>query len=236
MAIPKASAAKLLEEFRYTIGNDVNMRLKGCVIRYNGDPVYVGHTLDNLEVQLHFLLTGDSLQVHSSDSALDIQSPQLGWINFPEGGRNSGPIPCGYLMRSAKNSQKQGYAPNHQPMFLPGERGQTSFSWHEMGDLVPIGQMMTGNYPSIAKAGRVGTTGGAISREWALYCSRPKTNPHLFTVYHRTIAVGTYFANTGVFFFRKDRLTKTRRASLTEIFTNAVNYKEASRYGIKEQP
>lgn len=235
MAIAKASAAKLLEEFRYTLGNDVNMRLKGCVIRYEGKPVYVSQTLDNLEIQLFYILDGAALQVHSSDSALDIQSPQLGWINFA-GTRNEGPVPCGYLMRSAKNSQKQGFAPNHQPMFLPGERGSASFSWSEMGDLIPIGKMMVGDYPSIKKVTMPGSSGGAVSREWALYCAKHRSIPHLFTVYHRTTAVGTYFANTGIFFFRKDRLTKTRRASLMEVFQNMANFKEASRYGIKEQP
>src|SRR5690606_28215456 len=100
-------AKKLLDEFRYDNSSDAAMRLKGTIVRYEGRPVYILNVFDNLVLQVEDISDptgGEILEVHSSDPDLDIASPPLGWSNHKKY--------CIYLMRSARNSQKQGINPS----------------------------------------------------------------------------------------------------------------------------
>lgn len=226
MTLTKVAGAKLLADFRYTIPTDVTMRLKSSIVRYKGRPVLVGSHGESLDINLTDILSGESFTTHSSDEALDIASPPLGWLNCRDN--------CCYVMRSARNSQKQGVVPQNMYCFWPGHDhdGRQGYHWSETEELRPFAKCILNDYPTVAKC-TVGF-GGAFDREWALSNTNSKVRPFYYTVFHKTIPVGTYFVKTRTFFFRRGRLTKTRRLSLETIFNTSANLKEGT-YGIQEQ-
>lgn len=225
-------AQKLLKEFRYDNPTDANMRLKGTLIRYRGQAAYVTSINDNLYLTLELLykkaLSHDYIFVHSSDIDVDISSPPLGWANF-----ENTPL---YLMRTAKNSQKQGINPSSMMFFSPlrGSRSMGRFSFNAHSELYSIGDCIDGDFPSFEKATTSGN-GAAFDRDWAVFNPRPRHQSRFYSVYHKTVCVGVYDKKTGRFLFRLGRLTKTRRASLTEILYNPLTNPEGKTYAFVEQ-
>lgn len=225
MSLTSDAGAKLLKEFRYNNENDVTMRLKGSIVRYRGRPVYVGSTHGSYDILVTDLGTLEDRVIHSSDVDLDISSVPVGWCNSTKG--------LQYLMRTAKNSQKQGVVPQSLTSFMPLNGGQLDhFHFQGVEQLKPLARMINNDYPSVGQA--IFPQGGAFDREWALWNPTWRTNVAYFTLYHKTIPVGTYYSKTRLFFFRKGRLTKVRRHSLESILHNHVNSKEGS-YAIQEQ-
>lgn len=226
-------AQTLLEEFRYDNMNDVNMRLKGTILRYKGRPVYCSGVYDGVTVSLEYIdcpgKPEPTFVVHSSDVNLDISSAPLGWVNFK--GYSL------YLMRSARNSQKQGVNPGSLVYFDPqprGERSTNRFRFDNHSELFSIGLCVAGEYPSF-KAVLKMDQGGAFHTDWAVIKPRVDASSTVYTLFHKTTAVGVFSKKTGQFLFRRGRLTKTRLASLKEILSDPINSKEGIGYGIAEQ-
>lgn len=226
-------AQTLLDEFRYDNTNDVNMRLKGTILRYKGRPVYCGGAYDNIHISIEYIDCPDKPEpasiVHSSDVELDISSAPLGWVNFKDYSL--------YLMRSARNSQKQGVNPGCLVYFDPqprGERATNRFRFDHHSELFSIGLCVAGEYPSF-KAALKRDQGGAFHMDWAVIKPRVDPTSTVYTLFHKTTAVGVFSKKTGQFMFRRGRLTKTRLASLKEVLANPVNNKEGMSYGIAEQ-
>lgn len=226
-------AQTLLEEFRYDNPNDVNMRLKGTILRYKGRPVYCAGAYDDISVSIEYIDgpdTANTFVVHSSDADLDISSVPLGWVNFKGFSL--------FLMRSARNSQKQGVNPGSLVYFDPQPRGGRStnrFRFENRHELFCIGSAVAGKYPSF-KAVLELEQGGAFHADWAVIKPRVDPSSTVYTLFHKTTAVGVFSKKSGQFTFRRGRLTKTRLASLKEILSDPVNAnKEGLYYGIAEQ-
>lgn len=229
----EAEAQNLLKEFRYDNQNDVNMRLKGTVLRYRGRPVYCLGSFEDLRIQLEDIgdygKNGPPFIVHSSDADLDISSVPLGWANF-EGY-------CLYLMRSARNSQRQGVNPGSLIYYDPAPRGDRSmarFVFNNHSDLYAIGACILGDYPSFKSLMGL-KNGGAFHQEWAIVNPHPSSQKRYYTVFHKTTPVASFDSKTGRFLFRRLRLTKTRKASLMDALNTPANIKEGITYEIAEQ-
>lgn len=225
-------AQNLLKEFRYDNSNDVNMRLKGTILRYKGRPVYCSGAIDDVRISIEYIDGQDTASpfvVHSSDVDLDISSVPLGWVNLK-----------GYslfLMRSARNSQKQGVNPGSLVYFDPHPRGGRStsrFHFENRHELFSIGAAVAGKYPSFRIVLGL-EQGGAFHADWAVIKPRADLSSTVYTLFHKTTAVGVFSKKTGQFTFRRGRLTKTRLASLKEVLADPVNSKEGLNYGIAEQ-
>lgn len=227
-------AAKLLKEFRYDNANDTIMRLKGTIVRYRGQAVYVTHCQnDSLNILIEDISHGrnpeETISVHTSDVDLDISSAPLGWSNFNDYSL--------YLMRSAKNSQKQGVNPGSLIYFDPDarlDRQTNRFSFQNHDDLYSIGNTIMGNFPSI-KYVLNRKKGGAIHADWALLNLSPERQGTYYTLFHKTTPVAAFNKKTGRFLFRRLRLTKTRKASLQEVLNSPDNVKEGAYFVIAEQ-
>lgn len=226
-----ADAQELLKEFRYDNVTDTSMRLKGTIIRYRGLPVYVESCYDNLYMMvspIHDRGNDSPITVHSSDKELDISSVPLGWANFEDYSI--------FLMRSARNSQKQGMSPSSIVYFDPtvrSDRNTNRFRFENRAELYSIGDCILGKYPSFKTVLKM-RSGGAFHMDWAVI--RPKRSlSAYFTVYHKTVPVGVFNSKTGRFLFRRGRLTKTRKMSLIECLNHPSNAKEGLIYDIAEQ-
>lgn len=223
---------KLLDQFRYDSSQDVNMRLRDTICRYNGEPVFIrGCTVTNddatgLSVEGRLILSGTPVVFHSSDELLDVESVPLGWVTSVQGR----PF---YICRSTKTSQRQGVNPQSMTVWCPVQRDFfPGFQWHNWQDLVPLAEAMTDKVYPIQKVVKQ-EYGGALNREWALVNPHPAKGRKFFTIYHRSIEVGTYFALRNEFFFRAGRLTKTRRMQLNDLFNHVAN--KGANFAISEQ-
>lgn len=200
---------------RYDNPHDVGMRLKGTIIRYKNRPVYVSSVHETLEIDLEPLLPypGNRFTVHSSDIDLDVSSVPLGWTNLNEHTL--------YLMRAAKNSQKQGVDPRSLTYFdaRPNAYGGVSdrFRWETMDELCQIGKSMEGELPSFKECLIFARKGVAFHIHWALFDFTTARTQKFFTLYHKTTPVALVNPKNRTILFRKGRLTKTRRMELQEI-------------------
>lgn len=228
------SVTKLvLPELRYSSSQDVNMRLKSTLVSYKGEPVYctgaiaVGSDLTGLHVILHRIKDGQTFYAHSSDVELDVTSLPLGWINWSY---NNAKVPL-FLCRTTRTSQKQGVCLSSVLVTNPRDRGHggMGLNWNSVPELKPLLDCINDRVFSIRDTTSY-AFGGVLSREWALVREMSQS---AFVIYHRSVEVGTYFSKTREFFFRRGRLTKTRRVQLQEIFDNPVN--SGVRYAISEQ-
>lgn len=210
----------LVNPLRYDSGQDVQMRLRDTICRYDDQPIFIqGITAipsdtSGLYVNGRFILTGVPCTFHSSDTKLDVSSVPLGWFDGP-GGQ---PL---YMCRTTKTSQRQGVHPQSMQLWDPVRRDFVNgFGWSNWQDLVPLAKAINGDVMKITKVTQR-PYGGALGRDWALV--NPRGDAKIFTLYHRSIEVGTFFSKSNEFYFRAGRLTKTRRASLQDIFSNPVN-------------
>lgn len=211
----------LVKPLRYDSAQDVQMRLRDTICRYDGEPVFIqGITAipgdpSGLYVNARYILSGIPVTFHSSDVLLDVSSVPLGWFDGPEYQK---PL---YMCRTTKTSQRQGVHPQSMQLWDPCRRDFINgLGWSNWQDLIPLGRAVKGDVFKITKV-ISRPYGGALGRDWALV--NPRGDGKLYTVYHRSIEVGTFFAKANEFYFRAGRLTKTRRASLQEIFSHPNN-------------
>ena len=226
---------KILDDLRYTSTHDVKMRLSDTIVRYGDTPVYVRGSWsmpndpDGLHIQCLDLVLGEHFICHSSDVNLDISSLPLGWVDYHE-------TPF-FLSRGTASSQKQGVYLGHvfsfDPSYMSTNRG---FGWDSFRDLDGLVRCVSGEYSSI-KVIASRPLGGALHRDWALTNPRfrkdDRVSPKHLAIYHKAIEVGTFIKDENTFFFRKGRLTKTRKIALQEMFYNPIN--QGVRYAISEQ-
>jgi hypothetical protein len=202
-----------LKPLRYETIQDVDMRLVGGFVRFQGTAFYCHSATPDLLVRLidvsqpEASIESSALLVHSSDEELDISSPPLGWCMT-----RSGPM---YLMRSPKRSQKQSVNPKSLQIFTPNKdradyRGLTSgYRYDHWRDLLPVKKCIEGVYPPIEEVLKKGI--GSFDRNWMLVGS---TSDRVSTLYHKFVPVGSFLSDKNAFVFAAGALTKTRRASL----------------------
>jgi hypothetical protein len=217
--------SELLKPFRYDNPSDVNMRLKGSVVRYDGRPIIVSSIRDDLSMTCFDLLTQRKLFIHSSESALDISSPPLGWVN-PYSDENW----PGYIMRQSLHSQKQGFSTHNARVFFPFHGITRGYSMDNEESQKVLGLTIVGEYPPLSSVLRR-TRGGGFDRDWAVV-AKNSTNRSM-TLYHKVIPVGAYLPGPRVFLFKKGALTKTRRESLMNLLYLPGNKDYG--YVVKEQ-
>lgn len=217
---------QVLADLRYLTPHDANMRLKDTVVTYDGEAVYCkgtvpGYDPNGLSVMCIRLKDGKDFICHSSDVLLDLTSLPLGWV----GGEGKSPI---FLARTTRTSQRQGI---HLGSTLTyGLYGiHMGFSWDNYIDLRPLNECFKNTTFKISEVAGF-EFGGPLNREWALV---RKPHDKFFTIFHRSIPVGTYFPQRKEFFFRRGRLTKTRRMQIQEIFDSNKN--AGVRYAVTEQ-
>ena len=237
----KSVTKKLLPEFRYDSSTDVSMRLKDTIVSYNGSPCLVQGPVDpsgsshlgvhGLEIFCVDLKTLEEFVCHSSDELLDITSLPLGWCVHH--GEEGYPV---YLMRTTRSSQRQGVHPPALDVLSPVQPDKDQlrhgYSYRRHSDLSSLARFSTGETIPIRSA-TSRRYGAPLNKDWALVNPRPDRSSNFFTIYHKHIEVGTYRADRREFFFRRDRLTKTRRTALEELFANPIN--KGAAYGIVQQ-
>ena len=222
---------KYLPEPRYELASDVKMRLYDTYLKYDEDVCYVSKVLitptdlEGLHIELFRLKDGLRFVCHSSDVLLDVSSLPLGWV----GGSDKYPL---FLSRTTSSSQKQGVCLHNVSVYSPSNsRFYRGYTGNESNRKFLL-DMFEDRIQSISKTVRPEEgLGGPLNREWALI--NLSTKPGYFTIFQNTIQVGTYIEKTKTFFFRKGRLTKTRKNQLQEIFYHPLNAGE--RYAISEQ-
>lgn len=215
-------------EIRYLTPQDANMRLRDTICRYNGEVVFVnGAAPHPSKILLEIVLLEPPyrrIQVDSSDPLLDISSPPIGWLMFKKQ-----PL---FVSRPTIQNQKQGLCPRSVLFYSPsnGKFGN-GLAWDSYDDLLAFKDAIENRGQRIAEVVS-NPLGGVLGRQWAL--ARNKKIPADFlTIYHQSIAVGTYFIQTKTFFFRKGRLTKTREMQLRDILYRPEN--SGDNYVISQQ-
>lgn len=208
----------LLKEKRYLNPSDVQMRLAGTIIRYQGEPFWVMHT-DGMLVYGN-ILTGDlddpanSISVDSSDVELDISSPPLGMMNHGEWG------PC-YVMRGPRRSQRQGVNPSHLLVKrLTSGQLRNGVPFGGFSDRQAVDRMIKGEHPtfhSLVAFKRSGT----FHRRWAVTRSN---FPQYMFLYHKTRCVGFVNVERRVVNIPKNFFSKTRMMELSDTIMNQGDF------------
>lgn len=223
---------RVTSPLRYFNHGDIVMRLKDTVVTYDRRPCYVKNIEPvlgdnaNLHIACVDIKANKPFMCHSSDELLDIQSLPMGWIKTTEG-------TVMFLARTTRTSQRQGIHLGSILCFYPKhESTHFGFGWNDFTDLRVLLPMFDNEVSSIAQATE-SQEGGVLNREWALVPLGRNHKNRFFTVYHRCVEVGTYIKDQKRFFFRRGRLTKTRKFQLQEILYHPAN--TGVRYAISEQ-
>lgn len=100
---------------RYDRDEDVQARLSGTIVRYQGNPIFIDavNVRNPLHVLAHDCITKVKFDIHSSDVELDISSPPLGYVNTEDN--------CTYLTRVPARRFKQGVDAGAVDYFWPME-------------------------------------------------------------------------------------------------------------------
>lgn len=234
----------LCKPLRYDSTADIVKRLTHTFVRYDGEVIYCGNALgvdSDLRLEAYPMLqpgwsydinTGEVSsiwEINANDSHLDLESPELGWANITV--RGSHIRPC-FFMRTINRQWQQGVNPNRCLFLDPSSTNDmtSGWRWGTLNDLVPFAQMIAGvNYPTFIKALETERVGAAVSKHWAV--TPIKGEKATFQVYHDGNAVALFNVSTGMFFFARGQLTKTRRLSLETLLEN----NKGTNYGISEQ-
>ncbi len=222
----------LTEPLRFDKFDDVARRIHKTIITCDGRPMYVDTVFPNLHVRLLDIRKWTNLEenpptldVHSSDTRIDLESPRLGWSNIYTRGAYR-PI---YFLRTVHRQFSQGIDLRRivwiDPLLNDGDL-VTGWRWRAFRDIIPLFNTIAGvDFPSIAAASE-SEFGAAFDRDWAL---TPTKSLNIRTIYSDASPVGYLNRSTKSFVFAKGMLTKVRRMNLERILT-----KQGGQYGITE--
>lgn len=151
-----------IDKVRYNNVHDIEMRLTGSIVRFEGDPVYVnGTTGAGFEIELENLHPekgSKRFRIDSNSPALDISSPPIGYTNL---GTYSG-----FAYRSPLRRQKQGLdlaaLKYKYPIQLEPQRKSPNIK-------AALGAAILNKYPAVEKCFSHG--GLAFSREYSIHLS-----------------------------------------------------------------
>lgn len=206
----------LTEPLRYDSPQDAIRRLYNTLVIYDGHPVFVTGIEGDLTAVAFQLDATDhpTIRFHTSDTLLDLESPKIGWANFPN---------PSYLLRNVHRQFAQGIDLRKLEVFSPGNSVLSrGIFFKRTSELMPIVDSILNNFPSVAVAAKA-PRGLAFDRDWAFI---PTQSKNLRTVYSDFRAVATFDVRTGVFSFAPHMLTKTRQMQLLEIFGKPKNSME----------
>jgi hypothetical protein len=181
----------ILKELRYNDTADIHMRLSSTIIRYRKSPVFI-HGLGDKELHVRAadLLSGQQLDIHSSDEELDISSPPLGYCNPGEDSTI-------YVVRCPRRMQKQGFYPQYAFVYYDKQ-----VSGGFKGPVTSLGPTIVGNYPSFEESvQRVKDNKNkkSFGRSYDRYFSIWKTkDSSLMRIKHLIDDVGIYIPAEGV--------------------------------------
>ena len=205
----------ILKEKRYSNPSDVNMRLGGTVVRFQGDPFFVINT-DGMNVVGYHLGVdeSDTLTIHSSESDLDISSPPLGMTFIQEMG------PC-YVMRGPRRSQRQGLNPNHLLLYILNNRDLAQgFPFNNSENRRSLSRCITGVYQPF-HALVANNKPGVFHRRWGL--AKSSSNDCML-IFHKTRCVGFVNRKKKMVYIPKDFFSKTRMMELHDTIMHQGDY------------
>lgn len=219
---------EIVKPLRYENEADVHRRLFNTLIKYKGRAVFVIHCFENLYIDgVDIGAKGYSddkqaeftVKFHSSDSDLDLESPELGWANISVA-RVTRPI---FFLRSPTRQFSQGVDLRRVYWFDPLSKKenilQRGYVARYLSDYSPIARMINGEEQHDIEEAAHSPYGLPLNRRWALVnpSASKNTNPTIFTVYHEANAIGHYNSISRVFFFGEHLLTKTRRNEFEDL-------------------
>lgn len=219
---------EIVKPLRYDNQADVHRRLFNTLIKYKGRAIFITNCFEDLYVDGLDLGAKDyrddnpgnfTLKFHSSDSDLDLESPELGWAYLTIS-RVLRPI---FFLRSPTRQFSQGVDLRRVWWFDPLSKKETGlqrgYVARYLSDYSPIARMINGEEQHDIEEAAHSSYGMPLNRRWALVnpVGSGNSRPTIFTVYHEANAIGHYNAVSRVFFFGEHLLTKTRRNEFEDL-------------------
>lgn len=172
---------------------DANMRLKGTVVLYEGNPVYIrnvvaGEKDEILRVQADPIpikprtMDEAEMRKYISSKKFDIAPFKMGYVNAPTG--------CFYCSRLPSRQQKQGLS---SETFTGRDHRGNAVPFSNFTTCKEVVAMVKGDYPSfeVAKRALAKCPSVAFDREFALM-KDDILGDTLLRIYHKGKQVGAY--------------------------------------------
>lgn len=186
---------------KYHNAEDVNMRLSGTIVSYEGKPVYVAGPLDDSHVAAYHLRDLDNhyekrkFQLKFNSPKLDVSSVPLGWVNSEAYGN--------YVSRQPARRQKQGFDPKKAVVFsLP--HSKLSFAGFDH-NYARLADCIEGIYPSFEEVLDTHHKRKANLYGFERYfAASPTHDPGITNIYHMRNLVGVFYTNDKYGFLLKE--------------------------------